>query len=318
MKHNLPVTLILIGVFVLSQVVGLFLVGESLESVTCEDDNVTCTPAYEDTIVGERPETEGAGSLAYILIGVGIGTGLLLLIAKYGKVGIWRTWFFIAIVLATTIALGVVLHPLAAFIVALVLAAWKMWRPNLIVYNVAEVLMYSGIAVLLVPILNVFWMIILLALISVYDMIAVWKSKHMVTMAQFITGSNAFAGLVVPYDGKKGVSMRLPKQAQTSKKGVKKASKGGVKSAILGGGDITFPLLFSGVVLQERVASLVGQGVVFQQALAQGFGVSLLVSLGATAAVAWLFFAAKKDRFYPAMPFISVGCLAGWVLTFLF
>ncbi len=45
--------------------------------------------------------------------------------------------------------------------------------------------MYTGIAILFVPILNVFWMIILLIVISIYDAYAVWKSKHMVKMANF-------------------------------------------------------------------------------------------------------------------------------------
>ena len=41
-------------------------------------------------------------------------------------------------------------------------------------------------------------MLLLLALISVYDVIAVFKSKHMVSMANFQTESKVFAGLAVP------------------------------------------------------------------------------------------------------------------------
>ena len=317
MKHELSVTILLIGIFVLSQLTGLFLIKESMQDVTCENATA-CAPSYAQTTVGERPQTQGIGSLIYIVIGVGFGTLLLLLIAKYKKTNLWRIWFFLAVVMATSIALGVIMPFIIAWILALIIASWKLWRPNAIIYNIAEVLMYAGIAVLIAPILNTLWMIVLLLLVSVYDAYAVWKSKHMVKMARFITGSNAFAGLVVPYKtaGKgKGVTMRMPK---ASKKQGSLAKGATHKSAILGGGDITFPLLFGGVVLQEKASALVAAGVAFKTAAWQAFGISLFIALGASLAVAALFLFAKKDTFYPAMPFITAGCLLGWAVTLLF
>lgn len=320
MKHELSVTLLLIGIFVVSQLVGLFMIGESMQDFTCDGNVTACKPTYETTIVGERPETEGFGSVLYLIIGVTIGTIFLLLIAKYKKTNLWRTWFFLAVVMATSIALGTLIpesYWWIAWLLALGIASWKLWWPNVIIYNIAEVLMYAGIAVLIAPILDVFWMIILLLLISLYDAYAVWKSKHMVKMAKFITHSNAFAGLVVPYKtkGKKGLTVKLPRGKHKGKSLKKGASH---KSAILGGGDITFPLLFGGVVLQQKVGLFVAAGVAFKSAVWQAFGISLFIALGATLAVAGLFFFAKKDTFYPAMPFITTGCLLGWLVTLLF
>ena len=40
---------------------------------------------------------------------------------------------------------------------------------------------------------------ILLVLISIYDMIAVWKSKHMITLAKFQLDTKSFAGLAMNY-----------------------------------------------------------------------------------------------------------------------
>lgn len=311
MKHDLKVTIILIAVFVLAQVTGLFLIEQSFQDVACTDGS--CSVQYEDAITGPRPETTGIGSIIYIVIGVALGTALLLLIAKFGKTRLWKVWFFLAVFLASGVALGVVLPAYLAWIIAAVLAAWKFWRPNIISYNLTEILMYAGIAVLLVPILDVWWTLLLLVLISIYDFIAVWRSGHMVAMAKFITDSHAFAGLVVPYDEKKKKIFTAIKQQKA--KGGKK--KGSAKQAILGGGDLAFPLLFAGVVLQERVALFVAGGMGLVEAARAAFPVALIISLGAAIAVSWLLIAAKKDKFYPAMPFITAGCVAGWLVTLL-
>ncbi len=319
MKHDGLVTAILIGIFILSQIVGLGLIAKSITKVDCKADEQgsrDCSITYEDTAVGGRPETQGAGSLIYIIIGVAIGTIVLLIMAKYDKRNLWKLWFFMAVWFSLTVALGVVLPKIVAWVLAFLFAAWKLYKPNIYIYNLAEILMYGGIAVLLVPILDVYWMIVLLALISIYDVIAVWKSKHMVTMAKFITGSNAFAGLVVPYtSGKKGrIKMMFPNESK-AKRSLGKNAK--IKQAILGGGDITFPLLFAGTVLQGVVISNVLKGATLQQAIIQGLLPAGLIALGATLAVTYLFIFAKKDKFYPAMPYITAGCLLGWGITFL-
>ena len=41
------------------------------------------------------------------------------------------------------------------------------------------------------------------------------------------------------------------------------------------------------------------------------FSQSLFIITGSTLALAYLFYTAEKDKFYPAMPFISVGCFIG-------
>ncbi len=313
MKHDLLVTIVLIVVFILSQVVGLFLVAGSVKGVDCNNDSSVCKIDYSETAVGSRPETSGAGSLLYIIIGVAIGTIALLVMARFDAGKLWKIWFFLAVWFSITVSFGVFLPSLVAWIFAFLLSAWKVFKPNVFVYNLAEVLMYAGIAVLLVPILNVFWVVVLLLIVSVYDFIAVWKSKHMVTMAKFISGNNAFAGLLIPYSsGKKG---RIFTVFPSSKKHGKNLSK--VKQAILGGGDITFPLLFSGVVFQDNLLSLVNNGFSLDKAVNLALVPAFIVSLGAVLAVSYLFFFAKKDKFYPAMPYITAGCLLFWLLSFI-
>ena len=122
-------------------------------------------------------------------------------------------------------------------------------------------------------------------------MIAVWKTKHMVSMAKFQAKSKLFAGLLVPYSNK---SKNL--LATTNKNITTKTTKVEYKQAILGGGDIAFPLLFSGVILKTM-----------------GVLPAIIVSLTTAVALLLLFIGADKKKFYPAMPFVSAGCFIGYL-----
>jgi len=71
-----------------------------------------------------------------------------------------------------------------------------------------------------------------------------------------------------------------------------------VNIAILGGGDIVFPIITAGIVLKT-------------------FGLipAIFVIFGAALGLGLLFFLAEKKKFYPAMPFITAGIFAGFILS---
>ena len=73
------------------------------------------------------------------------------------------------------------------------------------------------------------------------------------------------------------------------------------KDAILGWGDIGFPLLFAGVVLKTS-----------------GYLDAFIIVIASTLALLGLFIWSKKNRFYPAMPFLAAGCFLGYFLGLLF
>jgi presenilin-like A22 family membrane protease len=157
----------------------------------------------------------------------------------------------------------------------------------MLVHNITELAIYPGIAAIFVPILSIWAVVLLLILISIWDMYAVWHSGFMQRMAKYqIEKVRIFSGFFVPYLGKKQEEM-----LKKTKPG--KLKKVGVSVAILGGGDVVFPIILAGVVLNTL-----------------GFLPALAVSIGATAALATLFYFSEKAKFYPAMPFITAGGLA--------
>lgn len=289
MKHNWPITLLLVGMFLLAQVIGLGIIKAYVDvQRTAETGQVVWKGLPAVAGYGlERPDVAPNVSVAYILLALLIGTVLILLIVRWQKVMLWKAWFWLAVVLCLHIAFGAFMPSGYAFGLALLLGSLKIFRPGIVVHNFTELFIYGGLAVIFVPILSVPTAVVLLALISVYDMYAVWKSQHMARMAQFQAASGIFAGLLLPYAPHKILL--------SAQKGV-----GKIRTAILGGGDIGFPLIFAGVVMKE---------VGMQQAV--------FVPLGATLALLALLWFGQRKKFYPAMPFLTLGCLLGYGLQFL-
>lgn len=307
MKHTIKVTLFFLILFLISNIVGLSLLTLSTDEIT--DVNGTIEINYTTTTLGDRADVQGFESIIYIAVGIAIGTLMLLFMAKKNTKNLWRFWFFVASAMAISVAIGVLFKPelvFIAWIIGLLLAAWKVYHPNFYIQNLSEILMYAGIAILFVPILDITTMAILLLLISFYDMYAVWKSKHMVKMAQFTTDANVFPGLIIPYKSEGGKTKIISKKFKSHKEHDEKKTgkKAEGKTGILGGGDVVFPLLFAGTIMMD----LITKGYTTSSA----FGYSLSIVIFSAIALFSLFYYSKKDKFYPAMPFVSAGCFIGY------
>ncbi|MFT4304266.1 MAG: presenilin family intramembrane aspartyl protease [Candidatus Woesearchaeota archaeon] len=291
MKHNLQATIIILFIFVLSQLVGLMTL-----TLYFNYNEVGEIEYKELPLQLERPEVEESKAWIYIFIAIIIGTALLLFLIKIQSRIITKTWFFLAIFIGLIIALSAYIGQNGAIIIAFIITYWRMFYPNTIIHNLSEILIYGGIAVLFHEMLTVFWVAILLFLIAIYDMIAVWKLKHMITMAKFQTNNNLFAGAFLPY--KKNILLKPSKKTKNlNTKSVKKTKKQDTKTAVLGGGDMAFPLFFTGAILKQY-------GLIY----------AFIPIIFSTLALTYLFIRAEKDKFYPAMPYLTTGCLIAWAV----
>ena len=306
MKHTLKITLILVILFFITQIFGIFTISQNIE-VTKDDITGEVNIEHKPTPIGEPPKTEsGAQSVIIIVVAVLIGTLLLLLFIKL-KVGrLWKYWYIAAVVMTMAVTFGVyirffseTLNYLIVLTLAIILAWYKIYKRNVLIHNITEVFIYTGIAVLFAGLFEG-WLwaaFLVLIIISIYDMFAVWMSKHMIKIAEYQSKNKIFAGLSVPYKPSKGLKT--------------KEKKKGIRTAVLGGGDLAFPLIFSGSVMSHLILT---------KGLEKTVAVALtsIISITATLALLLLFIAAKKDRFYPAMPFITAGCVVGYFVVLLF
>ncbi|MEK6936653.1 MAG: presenilin family intramembrane aspartyl protease [Nanoarchaeota archaeon] len=264
MKHNFKIIFVLTLLFLLAQYIGLFI-----------SYNYFDNPLPYNI---QKPEFEEETSFVGIFTSILIVTFLAIMLVKIKAEKLWRIWFFLSVWFALLISFSVFIKQEIAIILALVITYFKVLKPNVIIHNAAELFIYGGLAAIFSSSLSIFSVSILLILISIYDMIAVWKTKHMIKLAKFQTKLKLFAGLLVPYKHKKEI-----------------------KTAILGGGDIGFPLLFSSAVLKDPAFGLE----------------ALVIPITTSILLVSLFMLGKKNHFYPAMPFLSIGCFLGYLIILL-
>ena len=288
MKHSTKIAAFLLLLFLLAQVKGLAFLSHSIN----HGEQIT----FKDTSLGERPEISGFLTIIYMILGILIGTLLLLYLAKKNKVFFWKAWFFLAALIATSITLSTIWESYLTWLLALFITSLRFIYPIRFTQNLSELLIYAGLAIFLVPMLNLLTISLLLIVISLYDAFAVWKSGHMIKMAKFTANSNHFPGLSLNH-----------KPLKSKKSDIKsKVSGQNKKTGVLGGGDVVFPLLFSGTLYVSllEISSI-------------PFFLALIPSIFSTLALGYLLFFAKENKFYPAMPYISTGLFLGYIIVLL-
>ncbi len=299
MKHKLSITLILLTMFIVTQLIGIYVIN---------------TSDSQGLPFGLDEETSGAEpNFISILFALVVAFVLFSLIMKYDLKLVVRIWFFIVVTIALSVSINTFLYGLveasakAALFIAILFAFFKIIKPNIIVHNFTELLIYPGVAVILIPILSVYSIIVLLIIIAIYDAWAVWKSGIMQKMAKYqMQEVKIFGGFLIPtMDKKTREKIRQIKQkykGKTIPASIKK-KKFKVNLAILGGGDVVFPIITMGVFMRAYPEQVL-------------FGVpglvpALFILGGALLSLTYLFATTKKDKAYPAMPYITTGIFAG-------
>lgn len=261
MKHRLWVICLLLLLFFLAQVIGLIV-----------SEHYSHGEALPLGI--ERPELNPETSYVSLFFIMLLATAIALALLYFRLFLIWRFWFLVSIFVTLVISLNAFFSYYVSLAFAIVFSLWRILKPNPIIHNLSEIFIYGALAAIFVPILTLFSVFILLILISLYDYIAVRKTRHMVKLAKSQSEAKVFAGLLIPYD--KNVAM-------------------------LGGGDIGFPLLFSAVVMNSY-----GLGLLDFRSYIVPFCAGLLLLA--------LFIKGEKKKYYPAMPYITLGCVLGVLL----
>lgn len=274
MKHKLSITLTLALLFLTSHFVGLVIIDKYLPKTLSTGEVIE----KELPLNIERPIVEQKTAYLPIFIILIISTIIALIFIKFQLFRLWKLWFFLSIALTLTIAFSAFIAQIYAIVLAIILAILKLFKKNALINNLVEIFIYGGLAAIFVPLFNIVSIFILLILISIYDAYSVFKSKHMIKLAEFQTKAKVFTGLSIPYEIKAGKRKEFT-------------------TAILGGGDIGFTLFFSGVILKEF--NLLS---------------ALIVSFITMLSLLILLFYGKKGKFYPAMPILSLGCFIGFLL----
>lgn len=317
MKHKTSITLILLSMFLVTQFIGLFVVNSyapTYQTITnpATGESETITIENQLPFGLQPPQDEPTPNFLSIVFAFALAFALIFILMKYKWKRVIQLWFFFVITLALGITFSSFLQyttltniSIIALAIAIPLSFFKVFKPNPYIHNLTELLIYPGIAAVFIPILTPISVIGLLILISIYDMWAVWKSGIMQKMAKFqMNELKIFGGFLIPSASKKVKAQiaKIKQKYKNKKMPAKiKNKKFKVKLAILGGGDVIFPIITAGVFMR-----------------AYDLTSALFIIGGALVGLSSIFLFSKKDKSYPAMPYITVGIFLGMLIWKIF
>jgi len=206
---------------------------------------------------------------------------------KKGKSFVFKSLFIFSVFSGGLFSLNIWLGDFFSLILILILIIWWIKKPTVLNHNILIVLGISGVGGILGLELKPLTVVFLLIIFSIYDFIAVYRTKHMVKMAKEMISSGAILGIIVPQN------------ILDFKEELREVRPGG-RFLILGGGDIAFPLLFS--------ASLISQGIL-NSLIVAGFSLIGLFS------GFYFFIRQKKCKPIPALPLIAIFSIVGYIIT---
>jgi presenilin-like A22 family membrane protease len=204
-----------------------------------------------------------------------------------GKEIFFRTIFILAMGFGGLVFFEIWFGEPSALILISILVIFWLKQQSILLHNLLLIIGIIGAGSFLGLGLDPLVVIVLLIIFSIYDIIAVYKTKHMIKMAKEFIEAKAIPGLI------------LPQKISEVSAPLKDVKMGG-RFLVLGSGDIIFPLLL--------VSSLVPEGIKKSFLVAIFATIGLLTSIG-------IFLFQKTRKPIPALPPIALFSIIGYLLT---
>jgi presenilin-like A22 family membrane protease len=212
-----------------------------------------------------------------------------ILVRFWGKKGgsVFKVIFAIAIFSGIDIVFATLIGEPWAVLIALLLVSLRFSYSNVWVHNITIALAVAGAAARLGIGFEPASLIVVLALLAFYDIIAVYWTKHMVKIAKSLTRQGVFFGFIVPRKDRN--TWKLPENINKNK-----------NFLVLGAGDLALPLLFAVGVAGDS--------------LLDGVMISLFSLLGLMG-MHIIFNLQEKLKPMPALPPMALGAALGYIFV---
>ena len=222
------------------------------------------------------------------LFAFGIGTAIILGLIRIMHGGLFlRIFFLLALFSGTFITLGIFLSNIWSLVFSLFLVAIYVFYPYIWFHDLILILTLPGIAAVLGASLSPYVVVILLIFMSIYDYVAVYKTKHMVKMAKAMIAGRAIFAMIYP-EHWHGFKMRVSE------------ARPGEGFMMLGTGDFVFPIIMA---TSAYAISVLSAFIVLAASL---FGL-LLMHL--------IFVLQKVRRPMPALPPLAAFAIIGFIIA---
>lgn len=198
--------------------------------------------------LGGLPESKSFSFTFADLIILVILFGTIFFLSRHKKAAHLSFKFFLILVVfsGSQVVFGSFISSPWNLLIALIFTLLFSIGGNVFIHNLAMILGIAGIGAVLGLSISVEIGLILLVVMSLYDIIAVYVTKHMVAMARSMVEGGAIFGFLIPFEFR-GFFY-----------GKSKAREGiGQNFMILGSGDIGLPLIFVASLIKTSVSSAV-------------------------------------------------------------
>lgn len=266
-------------------------------------------PLYRQFQAFEDPE-DPVNSLWWILL-ILVFTGFALLVVRLKREAALR-WFFLG---AIGLTLLYVFYPLAdlfvsagvAFLAAIALSATLLAAlaryPEWYVVDAAGILMAIGVLAIFGSSLSILPALVLLIALAVYDAISVYKTKHMIDLADSVVALRLPVLLVIPRS--RGYSLLRQERIKDQ------LAKGEERDALfMGLGDVIIPgiLAVSAFAFLDRidVGGIAAEG-----------AVALATALGALVGFLLLMRYVLQGKPQAGLPLLNTGAILGFLAAYL-
>jgi len=260
--------------FLLTQALGLFVASK----------------LWEKRVIEYVPigQTEGF-TLVDFLFAFVLSTAFIVIFLKLSRKSslLFELMFVFSVFVGADIVFEALLPQSPALVLAVIVALLRFLAPKVWTQNLVIVISVAGVAAWLGLNMTLEVVISILILLSIYDVIAVYKTKHMVTMMKGLMERGVYFAIIVPEKTKNLLSHL----------GTVRPGEGFM---FLGTGDIAFPLILAVSALKYNFVS------------------SIAIIIGALLgiiAVHILFITQRERRPMPALPPIVLGAIVGFLVS---
>ncbi|MCW3997962.1 MAG: presenilin family intramembrane aspartyl protease [Candidatus Bathyarchaeota archaeon] len=243
-------------------------------------------------------------NVVYFFLMFLVFTGVILLIIKFWKKQVLKIIYLGAV----TILSVTVFYPLLLFVLpnsflslalsiigAIVLLIALIKKPEWYVINTIAIFIGVGTIAIMGISLSVSIIILLLVAMAIYDAIAVYKTKHMIDLADSFIDLKLPVMFVVP----KKRNYSLLKETKTLKEKLKE--KGEREAYLLGVGDVVFP----GLLAVSAFHTLASNGLLM--------GISVLI--GTLIGYIALMTLVIKGKPQPGLPLLNTGAILAYIIA---
>jgi len=219
-----------------------------------------------------------------------IATGIMLLLYKLKANFLIKVWFFIALFSTQFIFFSAFFNLIFAIAISVVLSVIRIFSKNLALRNLIYIFSFSGAGAFFGALMGLIPSLILIIFLSIYDIVAVNFTKHMISLAKAGYNTDTLMGFVYPKKSFKEKSKN--KKAEKKEKG-----KIGEDMGLIGGGDIIVPMIFSIALLKVFGLFASISSIIFS---------ALFLSI--------LMIKMREGKVYPAIPAVCSGALVGFLV----